>query len=136
MMDKKMIAGELVALARDLTAVVDPAVQKMIEAALPDLERQLKPILGFAPRLVENGGSSRHIQYEDDIGNTAMGVFSAVFKRASVQASVSTQPLEDGSYHVGIDMRWEHKNGGSNGGDVATAWFYPDKGTWTIQEGR
>jgi hypothetical protein len=135
-MDKNAVAEELVKIAKGLTATVLPETRAMVEKALPDLERHLKPILGFAPRLSETGSGSDWVKFEDEIGGSAMGVFAAVFKRATVKVVVTMKPLSDGSYFTDVDLAWESHRGGTNGQDVVTAWFYPDKGTWLVEARR
>ena len=135
-MNRKAVAEELVAVAKGLVADMLPEGVGVVEAALPALERSLKPLLGFAPRLVRTKSGGNWVQYEDEIGASAMGVFVAVFKRAVVKAVVIMQPLSDGSYVADVDVEWESNRGGTNGMDAATAWLSPGGDKWTVQAGR
>ena len=119
------------------TAHDDSATDIPIEEQIADakfaLASQLKPILGLQPsfnvRVI-----GKYMYFIDDIGRSAMGIFSSVFKEAFVKVVISLIPVSDGTYYGRVSMEWTHHSGGTNGGDVARAWYNPEKGSWFIEK--
>jgi hypothetical protein len=124
------IADELVTAAERLAAVT-PQVER-IAAARFALADELKQWLGYHP-VFKVSTSGKYVYFDDDIGHSAMGVFAAVFKEASVRVVVEEEQLKGGTY-AQIEMKWTHHNGGTNGANLGWAWLNTDTGSWTLKK--
>lgn len=130
------VSRELTRIARQVVAE-DTPIEKQIGNAQHALAALLKPILGLQPSFKISKSARGHLIFTDDIGQSAQGIFASVFSSVTVEVVVTTkEQVSDGTYWGRVSLNWEHKDGGSNGTDVATVWFNPVSQDWMIRPGR
>lgn len=102
-----------------------------------ELSKILKTPITVKPELVKRSHGT-YIKWE---GNEELvdksGIFTNVFKSVKV-AAFSTSTVEevnkDNEYWCTISLRWEHKDGGSNGASLGSARYSLEKKTWEFKE--
>jgi hypothetical protein len=83
------------------------------------------------PAIITSGGGV-HITFISDDIKSQTGPFAVILKRCYIQSFsngvVKDKETGEPKYWVSVSIRYEHKDGGSNGMDMVRAWY--KNGTW------
>lgn len=95
------------------------------------LAKEASKRLGVPVKLVaKQSGSKLEISAGELVSKA--GVFKAVFEKVYLYAS-NYGKSNDGSMWVSLGLRWEHKDGGSNGTTLVDGWVNTS-GEWKFRE--
>ena len=85
----------------------------------------------YQPEITTSRGDV-YISFMSDDITAQTGVFAVILKRCNIQSSnngvYKDRETNELGYWVGVNIRYEHKDGGSNGMEVLRVWY--KNGVW------